>query len=92
MQFLKIAGGNVKLAENQPEYETILVRKGTTYIKHGSLYVPQTHLVAELKPDEAEIAHLNEGGTLYLEILGTSWPPVAIGISDPALRNPEGNA
>jgi hypothetical protein len=92
MKWLDIAGHNCPMGQNQPEYDTVNVRRGTTYVKHGSLLVPQPHIVGEFKPDDGELAHLNKGGSMFIEFLGTSWPPVAVGISDPALRNPQGNA
>lgn len=87
MKWLQIAGHNVVLAEKQPEYETIVARKGVTYVQHGSLLVPQPNIVAEMKPDEEELARLNDGGSLFLEFLGTGWPPAWIGTIDPKFRD-----
>lgn len=87
MKWLQIAGANHTLAEKQDEYETIVVRRGVTYIQHGSLFVPQPNLVAELKPEPEELKQLNEGGSIFVEILGTGWPPIGIWTVDPKLRD-----
>jgi hypothetical protein len=92
MKWLDIAGHNCPMGKDQPEFQTVNVRRGTTYVQHGSLLVPQPNIVAELRLEPDELEHVNGGGSLFLEFLGTSWPPVGLGISDPALRNPEGNA
>jgi hypothetical protein len=92
MKWLDIAGHNCPMGKDQPEYATVNVRRGTTYVQHGSLLVPCPNIVAEIQLEPDEIAHVVAGGSLFYEVLGQSWPPVAIGISDPALRNPEGNA
>lgn len=93
MKFVVIAGANLTLAEGQDEYETIKVRKGYTMLANGDLLVPVPSMVAEIKPEPADLERLNAGGSLYLEILGASWPPVGLTTIDPALRDEtEGNA
>lgn len=93
MKWLEIAGWNVKLAEKQDEYETIVVRKGTQYVQHGSLLVPVPNLVAEIQPEAEDLKRLNEGGSLFLNFLGESWPPAGLTTYDPALLDPNaGNA
>lgn len=93
MKFVEIAGANLTLAESQDEYETIRVRKGTCHVPHGSLLVPMPNLVCELKPTPEEIQQLVEGGSLFVNILGESWPPIGITTVDPAIADPPiGNA
>ena len=92
MKWLEIAGWNVKLAEKQDEYETIVVRKGVAYIPHGQLLVPQPSLVAQLEPEPEELERLNNGGSIFVEILGERWPPIGIGTIDPKLRETGGIA
>jgi hypothetical protein len=93
MRFVEIAGANLTLAEGQDEYETIKVRKGVSYVQHGSLLVPQESMTLELKPEPEELERLNAGGSLFLNILGTSWPPVGLTTVDPAIGDPpQGNA
>ena len=88
MKWAIIAGANLTLAEKQDEYETIRVRKGVHYVPHGSLLVPQANLVCELKPEPHELEVLNAGGSLFVNILGESWPPIGITVVDPALTDP----
>lgn len=88
MRFATIAGANLTLAEQQDEYETIRVRKGVYYVPHGALLVPQPNLVGCMKCDPEDLERLNNGGPLYINILGTGWPPIGITTLDPALMNP----
>lgn len=87
MKWLQIAGWDVKLAENQPEYETIVARKHVSYIQRGALLLPVNGLVVELQPEPAELEHLNNGGSLFLNILGGSWPPCSLTTIDPKLTD-----
>lgn len=75
--------GAEPVAEDQPEYETIHVRRGTTplHVPDPS-GVPIIHIVPYMETafmlDEATIARLVMGMPLVLRILGTQWPPYAI--------------
>lgn len=94
MRYVAIIGANVTLAESQPEYDTIRVRAGTTVItdgKGGQHEVPCMTL--ELKPEQADLNRLLDGGSLYLTILGNAWPPCSVTTTDPAsVPKPQGNA
>lgn len=94
MQFLKIAGANCTLAEDQDEYETIYVRMAETPLDYGNGDVRMVPCItAELKPTREEIEHLREGGSLFLNILGRSWPPLSVTATDPTLiSEAKGNA
>jgi hypothetical protein len=92
MKWLVIQGANLTLAEGQDEYETIKVRRDITEVWHGDTPHPVPCMVAEIKPSPEDLERLANGGSLYLQILGQSWPPVAITTVDPALTKPSGNA
>lgn len=94
MKFVEIAGANLTLAENQDEYETIKVRRALQLMSFpdgSSLMVPGMTL--ELKPSLEDIATLREGGSIFVNILGTSWPPIQVTTFDPTrIDATEGNA
>ena len=94
MKFVVIEGANLTLAEGQSEYDTIKVRRTTTVLEYpdgSKREVPCMTL--ELKPEAHEIADLMGGGSLFLNILGMSWPPVSLTTYDPTLvSDTKGNA
>lgn len=87
MKWLQIAGWDVKLAEDQDEYATIVARKHTSYVQRGALLVPVASLVAEIQPEPEELKRLNEGGSLFLTILGGGWPPCSVSTLDPKITD-----
>lgn len=94
MKFVEIAGANLTLAEGQDEYETIKVRRALQLapLADGTeRMVPGMTL--ELKPSPEDIQTLREGGSIFVNILGTMWPPIQVTTYDPTLINAtEGNA
>lgn len=87
MKWVQIAGADLTLAEKQPEYDTIKVRRDVTYVQHGSLLVPQDCLTAEIKPEAEDLERLLSGGSLFLRMLGRSWPPALLMSIDPRIAD-----
>lgn len=82
MQFVPIEGANIKLAEGQDEYETIIgvFDPNTKSINAatGEEYDSGPSITVAFKPTLEESLRLLSGGTLYLRVLGGRFAPVAL--------------
>jgi hypothetical protein len=82
MNTVDIQGWNVTLAEEQPEYSALrgLAQLHTRSIHDTSKeeYDSGPSITVAFKPEPEELVSLLNGGTVYLRVLGTRFPPVAL--------------
>ena len=91
MKWVEPSGYNINMGEGQPEYETIPLRKGTTYIERGGVLVPAPCFVAKILIDNKDLcALISNGGALYVQVIGNGWPPMQVRTDDPILDYPDG--
>lgn len=78
-------GANHLLAEEQPEYETISVRKQLVPLgpDHPQM-VPALVASVQFTPEELREL-IRNSGVISLTILGGGWPPCSINVGDPNL-------
>lgn len=88
-KFIAPVAANVRLAESQPEYEPISVRRDIVPydMRDGNppAYVPMFTACLEFTPEE--LAQVREQhGKCYLVIMGNGWPPCLVTVTDENLE------
>lgn len=82
-KWLTPENANVRLAENQEEYETIDVRCQRVPLQEGGPPNAMAHIaLLQFTPEELR-ALINNSGQITLCILGNGWPPCSVHVGDP---------
>lgn len=77
--FLRIKDANIKLAENQ-EWHTLYARTGQRDFGGELGNLPIISVALELTPEE--MLNHAAGQPIIIEIVGNSWPPLALRVGD----------
>lgn len=84
MLIARIEGFTRELAKDQPEYARLPIRDEPCDVAVGDAVIAQVNaMVSAWEPTPQEVKALVAGGKVYLRVVGTQHPPVAIWAEGP---------